>query len=97
MYRSLLFALIVATAGCRIVASNEVKLPIDGPTYLVRCRYEFRNCEREAEHQCSGRFEQLTRKNCPRCDRKLGLPPSPEKNAVVQQPGYGGAMYYRCR
>jgi hypothetical protein len=92
----LLAVLALGTSGCRIVTSTEVKLPSDGPTYLVKCHYEFRNCQSEAERQCKGHFEQLTRKNCPRCDKKLQLPPTPEKNATQLRPGYRGTMYYRC-
>lgn len=99
VYRPLLSLALLALgiAGCRIVASSEVQLPSDGPTYLVKCNYEFRNCKREAERQCKGRFEQLTRKNCPRCDKKLQLPATPEKDVPQLRPGYRGTLYYRCR
>jgi hypothetical protein len=94
---SLLALLALAACACRIISSTEVKLPIDGPTYLVKCHYEFGNCRREAERVCHGRFEQLTRKNCPRCDKKLQLPPSPEKDVPQLRPGYRGTLFYRCR
>jgi hypothetical protein len=84
----------LALSGCRVVSFAKVVLPTEGPTYLVECNYEFANCAKRATKQCEGGFEQLTRKNCPRCGTLV--PPNPQKNASVQMPGYRGQLYFRC-
>jgi hypothetical protein len=74
---------------------SEVTLPVPGPTFLVECNYEFANCSRKAQETCPrGRFEQITRKSCPACSKDVPL--YPQTNAVIQQPGYRGKLYFRC-
>jgi hypothetical protein len=87
--------LLLFTSGCRITTWKEVQLPTEGPTFRVECRYEFNNCAREAARRCPrGRYEQLTRKNCPRCGRLVPL--NPQANAPIQMSSYYGTLYYRC-
>lgn len=90
----LAFILLASAAACRVTAAQEVRLPMDGPTFRVQCHYEFANCQRQAEAACHGRYEAITRKNCPRCGKSV--PATPEKNAPVLRPGYRGTLYYRC-
>ena len=86
--------LIAATSGCRFTAVAEVRLPLQGPNFRVECNYAFANCQHAAAAHCHKRYEPITRKNCPGCGKLV--PPTPERNAPVQMPGYHGTFYFRC-
>jgi hypothetical protein len=80
--------------GCRIISFTEVRLPTEGPTFVVQCNYELANCLERAAQQCDGDFEQITRKNCPRCGDLV--PINPQRPLPYQLTSYRGTLYFRC-
>ncbi len=91
----LLITILLGASGCRVASPRALRLPTEGPTFVVECNYEFANCRRYAEEHCPGRrMEEITRKNCPRCGKVV--PANPQSNARIQSPGYHGTLYYRC-
>ena len=89
-----LVLLLTALAGCRILYAGEVSLPTDGRAFRVICSYELANCLRYAREHCGEGFEQITRKSCPRCGRRVPLYPLTEP--PIQMPSYRGDLYYQC-
>ena len=90
----LALVLLTLFSGCRISAFREVRLPTEGPTFFVACNYELANCLRRAEEACGGNYEQVTRKNCPRC--KKPVPLNVQTAPFVTPPNYRGTLYFRC-
>jgi hypothetical protein len=95
---AIFFTLSLLLAACRITNFAEVALPVEGAAkgsmFVVECNYELENCLERAARTCDGDFEQITRKNCPRCGELV--PSHVQKPVYYPLPAYHGVLYFRC-
>jgi hypothetical protein len=90
----IIIMLALSASGCRIISFEEVRLPTEGPIFVVECNYELANCLARAAKQCDDDFEEITSKNCPRCGKVV--PINPQQNLPYQLTTYRGKYYFRC-